>query len=392
MAERNQADVQGQGQGGPGDEEVLMELLRRLARGREEPKQEAGPRRMTRADRTQRINEQRRAANAWGMSPAKRKYLQEQAEKRYQRRAEQKEEIRKRNLAKRGIGVEMGPPAPVPGPVGPGAGVPRPEPSFDEMLKRGPGGRPSKPGEQWMMMAEEGGGSASAGVMGPERAMPGPSQFEGGGLGVEAGVMGPQRVQPGPVGGGVTDEMLRDRIQARARGSQSVPMPSGPQLTPEMGVPRMLDPREAEAAAVRQEQQERQQEMTVRGAYDRMLRRRIQGQRLAGGLGLGTGLLGRFGTAGRGMLGAKPSGRREAFRELLGDMGLELQDAPMEAGLSRDFVENLAYENLQGFERGEQMLDPTLFKRPDLASRRDVLERAEGLMSWREMGPPAWLR
>ena len=101
MAERNQAQVQGQGQGGPGDEEVLMELLRRLARGREEPKQEPQPRRMTRADRTQRINEQRRAANAWGMSPAKRKYLQEQAEKRYQRRAERKEEIRKRNLAKR---------------------------------------------------------------------------------------------------------------------------------------------------------------------------------------------------------------------------------------------------------------------------------------------------
>jgi hypothetical protein len=295
----------------------------------------------------------------------------------------------------------MGPPAPVPGPVGPGAGVPRPKPS------RGPVRGPVRG------VAQE---------MGPERPMPGPSQFEGGGLGVEAGVMGPQRVQPGPVGGGggVTDEMLRERIQARARGSQSVPMPSGPamgggadsvplaspriggadsvplrpapQLTPEMGVPRMLDPREAEAAAVRQEQQERQQEMTVRGAYDRMLRRRIQGQRLAGGLGLGTGLLGRFGTTGRGMLGAKPSGRREAFRELLGDMGLELQDAPMESGLSRDFVENLAYENLQGFERGEQMLDPTLFKRPDLASRRDVLERAEGLMSWREMGPPAWLR
>lgn len=401
MAERNQADVQGQGQGGPGDEEVLMELLRRLARGREEPKQEAGPRRMTRADRTQRINERRRAANAWGMSPAKRKYLQEQAEKRYQRRAEQKEEIRKRNLAKRakregrGKGVEMGPPAPMPGPVGPGAGVPRPEPS------RG---------------AVQGVVRGVAQEMGPERAMPGPSQFEGGGLGVEAGVMGPQRVQPGPVGGGgVTDEMLRERIQARARGGQVPPM------TPEM-VRRqeqsLLSPVGAEAAVREAEREAVDRRRQVYGGYEQMVGRRFQqfrhGGRDEGQRGLiGQGSMGLPGSAPRG--GETPE-RRVAFREMLDEMGLEV--VPKRAGLEnlsllervkarrqgmtprmagyldrlgRERQEDLAFENLMEAVQGGE-LNPQVLQGPSFEEAMRIVEGRQGPLSWNEMGPPAPLR
>jgi len=372
MAERNQAQVQGQGQGGPGDEEVLMELLRRLARGREEPKQEPQPRRMTRADRTQRINEQRRAANAWGMSPAKRKYLQEQAEKRYQRRAERKEEIRKRNLAKREardaasaadrekafkeVGERLE------------ADRARREAFAEETYQRrrtesraiGERKRAEAAARRERMAAAE-----SARIAGLMEEGPRPGEMMRGGMPVST-----------PETRDFTDEVLRQRIQARARRQdQAVAM--------ERYDRSMLNPRQVEA---------QRQEMAYLEGRDR---KRMQ-EEYEGFVGEAMRAFEQS-REGRGLFGgpqpSRSDTRMRAFQGLLDEMGMEL--VPKRAGvenlglleriqesrqglnlnaaarlerMGRESQADLAYENLMGVIEGQGEIDPGLLRVPSSGS------------------------
>lgn len=380
MAERNQADVQGQGQGGPGDEEVLMELLRRLARGREEPKQEAGPRRMTRADRTQRINERRRAANAWGMSPAKRKYLQEQAEKRYQRRAEQKEEIRKRNLAKREAREARGAAMDA-------ASAADREKAFKEVGERLAADRARREafaeetyqrrrteskaiGERKRAEAaarrERMAAAESARIAGLMEEGPRPGEMLRGGMPVST-----------PETRDFTDEVLRQRIQARARRQdQAVAM--------ERYDRSMLNPRQVEAQRQEWDYYAERDRKRMQDEYERFVGEEMRAFDLS--------------REGRGLLGgpqpSRSDNRMRAFQGLLDEMGMEL--VPKRAGvenlglleriqesrqglnlnaaarlerMGRESQADLAYENLMGVAGGGQWaIDPGLLRVPSSGS------------------------
>lgn len=397
MAERNQADVQGQGQGGPGDEEVLMELLRRLMRGREEPRQEAGPRRMTRADRTQRINEQRRAANAWGMGPAKQKYLQEQVEKRYQRRAEQKEEIRKRNLAKREardaasaadrekafkeVGERLE------------ADRARREAFAEETYQRrrteskaiGERKRAEAAARRERMAAAE-----SARIAGLMEEGPRPGEMLRGGMPVST-----------PETRDFTDEVLRQRIQARARRQdQAVAM--------ERYDRSMLNPRQVEAQLQEREYLEGRDRKRMQEEYEAFVGEAMRGFEQS--------------REGRGLLGgpqpSRSDNRMRAFQGLLDEMGMEL--VPKRAGvenlglleriqesrqglnpraaarlerMGRESQADLAYENLMGVIGGQGEIDPGLLRVPSsgseamarfIAGRKPPLP---GRVGYGQMGP-----